>query len=247
MKKIMKKNMKKIQKVRLATQVLFAGLTITAIAMDLPVLKILILLTTILGGIFYCGWACSFGFIQDMASKLGRKLGIKQRQLPESVHKVAVYMRYILAVLTMALATEFVMDLMQFEARGAFLALISGRIPTMGVLVVIGFFMILSMKYDRVYCRYICPEGARYGILSLVRPFTLKRNENTCIGCGKCDRACPMQIKISKSEKLRSPQCVNCFECVSSCPVDGALDYGYVFSKNRSMETDEKTKKEHIS
>lgn len=226
--------MKKIQIARLATQILFVILTVTAIAAELPALKVIILLTTLTGGVFYCGWACSFGFIQDIGSKIGRKLGVGQRQVPQNIHRVAVYMRYILAVATVAITADFIMSIMQFEARGAFLGLLSGRIPAVAALASIGFFFLISIKYDRVYCRYVCPEGGRYGIMSLVRPFSIKRNDDTCVSCGKCDKACPMQIQVSKAEKLRSPQCVNCFECVGSCPVDGALEYGFVFAKNKA-------------
>lgn len=223
--------MKKIQIARLATQLLFVALTVTALLMQFPVIKLIIVSTIVLGGVFYCGWACPFGFAQDIGSRLGKKLGIKSRQIPEGIHKVAVYLRYVLAVATIAITADFVMSLMGLEARGAFLGLIGGRIPTAAALVSVGFFFVLSIKYDRVYCKYVCPEGGRYGIMSLLRPFTIKRNEQTCVNCGKCDKACPMQINVSKAGKLRSPQCVNCFECMSTCPVDGAMEYGFVFKR----------------
>jgi len=224
--------MKKIQIARLATQLLFVALTVTALLMQLSVIKALIVLTTVLCGVFYCGWACPFGFIQDIGLRIGKKLGIKNRKIATSVHKVAVYMRYVLAIATLVFMSEFVMNLMGLEARGAFIGLISGRIPTVAALLSIVFFFVLSIKYDRMYCRYICPEGGRYGVMSLVRPFTIKRNDDVCVNCGKCDRACPMQIAISKADKLRSPQCVNCFECMGACPVDGAMEYGVVFARN---------------
>lgn len=226
--------MKKIQIARLATQLLFVALTVTALLMQFPVIKLFIVLTTVLGGVFYCGWACSFGFIQDLGSKIGRKLGIGNRQIPRPIHKIAVYMRYVLAIATVAIASDFVMNLMQFEARGAFIGLLGGRIPTTAGLIAIGFFFALSIKYDRVYCKYICPEGGRYGLMSLLRPITIKRNKDICVSCGKCDKVCPMQINVSKAGKLRSPQCVNCFECMSACPVDSAMEYGFVFAKNDS-------------
>lgn len=224
--------MKHIQKIRVAVQVLFLILTITALMMELSFIKILILLSTVVGGVYYCGWACSFGFIQDLGSKLGRRLDIKNRKLPANIHKVAVYMRYLLGVMVIFVASDAMMLMMGYEPRGGFLGLISGRIPSIGILIVIGFFILLSIKYDRVYCRYLCPEGARYGVMSLVRLFTVKRDSDKCVNCGKCDRACPMQIKVSRVEKMRSPQCVNCFECISACPIEGALTYGISFKKN---------------
>lgn len=220
--------MGKIQWFRKGTQMLFFGLTVAAILADFPIYKGLILMTTITGGVFFCGWACPFGFLQDIGSKIGRTLGIKKRSLPESVHKVAVYFRYFLAIVSLALMTDMLMTLFSIEPRSAFTAFITGRVPSNAAMITVIIFFILSIKYDRIYCRYFCAEGARYGLVSLVRPVTIRRNEAVCAACGKCDRACPMQINVSKVGNLRSPQCVNCFECVSACPVKGALEYGIV-------------------
>jgi len=225
--------MKKIQLARFFTQILFVALTVAAILNELPIFKIAIIGSAVLGGVYYCGWACSFGFLQDIGSKLGKMLGIKKRQIPKGIHQVAVYLRYVLAVATAAIASDLIFTLMQFEARGALLGFLGGRVPTTAALVSIGVFFLLSVKYDRVYCKYVCPEGGRYGLMSLLRPFSIKRNAETCVNCGKCDTACPMQINVSKADKLRSPQCVNCFECLSACPVEGAMEYGYVFAKSK--------------
>ncbi len=68
--------MKKIQIARLTTQILFLALTITAVLMEFSTIKIVIVLTTVLGGVFYCGWACPFGFIQDIGSRIGKNLAL---------------------------------------------------------------------------------------------------------------------------------------------------------------------------
>ena len=66
--------MKKIQIVRLETQLLFVALTVTALLMQFPVIKLIIILTIVLGGVFYCGWACpvdgamEYGFVFKRAS-----------------------------------------------------------------------------------------------------------------------------------------------------------------------------------
>ncbi len=225
--------MKKIQINRTSVQILFAAMTVSAVILELPLLKVAIILTTVLGGVYYCGWACSFGFIQDLGSKLGRKIGIEKRNISPNVHYTAVYMRYILGILTAVITTDLMISLMQFEVRGAFLTLLTGRVPTVAILIVISLFMLMSLKYDRVYCKYICPEGGRYGIMSLLRPFTIKRHTEVCVQCGRCDKACLMQIHVSQAGSLRSPQCINCFECMSACPVNGAMSYGYVFAKSK--------------
>ena len=62
----------------------------------------------------------------------------------------------------------------------------------------------------------------------MFRIFTVKRDCNLCVNCKKCDKACPMNISISKTTNLRSPQCIDCLKCVSSCPVEGALKFGLI-------------------
>ncbi len=228
--------MKKIQNVRTAVQILSVVLTATAILMKWPLFKLAILLTTLFGGVFYCGWICPFGFIQDIGIKLGRNLGIKRKKVPEQIHQVAVYARYLLLAMVALLTSDLLMQAFQYEPRGALLGLLSGSGPSLIAAGVIVFFFILSLKYDRFYCRYMCLEGARYGLVSMVRPFTILRHDDTCIQCGKCSAACPMQIAVDKVHNLRSPQCVNCYACISACPVDGALEYGLGLKKNGKEE-----------
>jgi ferredoxin len=53
--------------------------------------------------------------------------------------------------------------------------------------------------------------------------------EDACIRCGKCSRACPMNIDVMNAKKGRvtSAECINCNECVTACPVQGAIHTGY--------------------
>ncbi len=189
--------------------------------------------TLILGGVFYCGWACPMGTLQDIGTFVGRAFKIKKRRLPDWLHKPMVYSRYIIAVLTMVVVADFVDSLLSLEPRMALLMSMSGRVAAIGAISSIVVFFLLSIKYDRVYCKYVCPEGARYGAISMVRPFTIIRHEDKCVDCGRCDLACPMQIQVSKAGNLRSPQCINCFQCISQCPVDGALTYGFSYGKKK--------------
>lgn len=197
-------------------------------------LKLLILAAMLLCGVFYCGWICPFGFLQDLGTRLGKRLGLKRSKVPDSIHRTLIYGRYILAFAAALWISDTLFTLLSYEPRGAALGLLTGEMPSIAVLALLMIFLAISVIYERPYCRYFCIEGAKYGAASLFRIFTVRRNTHACVQCGKCDNACPMQIQITKVENLRSPQCINCLECVAACPVNGALSYGMVTGKGSS-------------
>ncbi|BAK98649.1 hypothetical protein OBV_14510 [Oscillibacter valericigenes Sjm18-20] len=48
-----------------------------------------------------------------------------------------------------------------------------------------------------------------------------KVNEEKCVGCGSCERACPVgTIKIQDAKAKVSGNCIECGACVSECPVE---------------------------
>ncbi|MFX1239152.1 MAG: 4Fe-4S binding protein [Promethearchaeota archaeon] len=56
-----------------------------------------------------------------------------------------------------------------------------------------------SVWYPRLYCRYFCPSGAIFSIVSKYSFLKLSRSPVKCVGrseCGKCEIVCPKQIRI---------------------------------------------------
>ena len=51
---------------------------------------------------------------------------------------------------------------------------------------------------------------------------TLKLNESSCIGCGRCLEVCPHQVFVSNGKKVRLSDrdaCMECGACALNCPV----------------------------
>ncbi len=46
--------------------------------------------------------------------------------------------------------------------------------------------LIASLFIRHAWCRYLCPYGALMGVVSLLSPFKIRRNAESCIGCDKC-------------------------------------------------------------
>lgn len=83
-------------------------------------------------------------------------------------------------------------------------------------LAVLLFILILSVKVYRPFCQYLCPLGAIYGLFNRFSLVQIHWEEEKCVSCGACERACP--VALSVREISRSPECIRCGRCVSACP-----------------------------
>jgi hypothetical protein len=60
---------------------------------------------------------------------------------------------------------------------------------------------------------------------SLLLPLPkITRNEDTCTGCGLCDKSCPQGIAVSKCRKVQHLDCTLCTDCVYACPGKHTLE-----------------------
>lgn len=68
--------------------------------------------------------------------------------------------------------------------------------------------------------------GAFLGLINRIGRFMVKRNDETCIHCKKCDKACPVNIGVSSIKQVQSSECIVCNECANACPVKDTLYLG---------------------
>ena len=177
-------------------------------------------------GNFYCGWMCFFGTVQDIISDIGSIFIKKKFKVSQKIHKYLIYLRYILLAIMMGhLLPKNITILSTINARRNFAMFLGGKAMDILTISIIVLFIVLCLFFEKPFCNYFCVEGARYGIYSIPRIFSISRKKESCINCKKCDKACAMNISVSKSTFIRNPQCLNCFQCISECPVRGTLKY----------------------
>ena len=173
------------------------------------ILGILLVLTLVFGRIF-CGSVCPLGALQELAYRAPVPK-VKPRM------KMALYAARFIVFAIIAVAALFlsVGVLAYLGVMDLFLLSFSlGSIVMLTLLVV-------SLFFYRPFCRIICPYGALLSMAGLAGLFRLRRNPS-CIECGKCEFACP--VDEAKREDLKG-ECYLCGRCTEVCPVEGAITY----------------------
>lgn len=183
-------------------------------------------------GRLICGWMCPFGFVQDMLYKL--PLGSKRKNLPG--HKYLIYLKYVVLIIFVLILPSVVTNVAGMGRpwfceyicpSGTLLGGIPLVLANIFLRKAIGFrfwwkvfllllIVVLSVRFFRPFCKYICPLGAIYGCFNPISFYRLKVDETACVKCGACQKACKMDIKVW--ENANSMECIRCGKCKSTCP-----------------------------
>ncbi|WP_243358094.1 4Fe-4S binding protein [Fundidesulfovibrio terrae] len=175
----------------------------------------------------FCGFVCPVGLASDLVGAAGRRAGIS-RAAPRLLDRLAGAVKYlflafflasIFVLMDAASARQFLASPYNLTADAHLLKLFMH--PSGTFLAVLGFLVLAGAVFRNAWCRWLCPYGALLGLLGLAGPCAVSHDAQGCDGCGRCRRACPMDI--SPGAAARSPQCVGCGQCVEACPKPGTL------------------------
>ena len=206
----------------------------------------LILLGVLLGR-FICGFLCPFGWLQELLHKIPtKKLSTKKlKPLTYVKYAVLVVMVFLLPMLMKGdigigdpyfckylcpqgvLEGAIPLSIANSGIRAALGSLFNWKL---GVLITV---VVLSVLFYRPFCKWICPLGAFYALLNRVSLFQMKVDKDKCVSCGKCARACKMDVDVTKSPN--HTECIRCGMCVKACPT-GAVRFRYGFGDGKLVE-----------
>jgi polyferredoxin len=192
----------------------------------MPANIVLLVAIVILGVVlsrFFCGWICAFGALQGVFGWLGRKIFKKRFVITPKVDRALRWVKYPLLVgivlFTWSTGTLIIRPYDPLAAYGHLSAGMTAVWAEFSVgFILLVLTLVLSMLYERVFCKYLCPMGAVNAILGRIPLFRIKRESKTCISCSKCDQVCPMNVEVSTADTISSPECIGCLECVTACP-----------------------------
>ena len=206
-----------------------------------------LLLLGVLLGRFICGFLCPFGWFQELLHKIPtRKLSTK-RLKPLTYIKYAVLL--LAVVLLPALITndvgmgdpffcKYLCPQGVLEGAIPLAAVNSGIRSALGVLFswklgILITVVVLSVLFYRPFCKWLCPLGAFYALVNRVSLFGMKVDKHKCVSCGKCAKACKMDVDVTKNPD--HTECIRCGMCIRACPTK-AVSFCYGFGKGKEGE-----------
>jgi polyferredoxin len=154
----------------------------------------------------WCDWMCPRGSFYDL---LLEKISLK-RPIPAFFRKPAFRLSMV-AVLMAVLGAQIYLAWGDLEGIG--LAMVKLLTITTSAGIVLGF-----LYQQRLWC-HIRPMGTLSSYLSEGKhPLAVS---TTCVDCGACAKACPMQLEPHRYKPqglMGDNDCIKCSTCVAACP-----------------------------
>lgn len=210
---------------------------------------ILAIVSTLILGRFFCGWACHVVALQDLCSWFMGKLGVRPKPFRS---RLLIYVPLILGLYM------FVWPVVIREIVRPILADPRGRLPdwlgqieplagihteflvrdfwatfppwfvAIPFLIVCGFATVYFLG-SKGFCTYGCPYGGLFGPADLLAVGKIRVNDN-CHQCGHCTAVCSSNVRVHEEVHnfgmVVDPGCMKCLDCVSVCP-NGALSLSF--------------------
>lgn len=154
----------------------------------------------------WCGYACWTAMVLDLLPY----------RLPRQPRKKLGFLRYVTFAAALALvAGLFLLRIGNLE-RVMFWLFLAGNLLYYGAGAVLAF----AFRDNRAFCKYLCPITVFLKPMSYFALLRVRCDEKTCVRCGKCLKACPMDVEVNRQARSRknATECILCYECVKVCP-----------------------------
>jgi polyferredoxin len=196
-----------------------------------------IVLTIILGR-FFCGWLCPFGAIHQFVGYLANKKKTTARRIQLNKYRKAQSIKYFILIVLLFMAAfpsiaatlqtglldpiplvsrSFNLLLLPIFDRSVNFVSVSARFYEGAWLIMAVFLtaVLLNLVIPRFYCRFVCPLGALFGVISRFAVWRIGRKQGDCTDCKLCEKSC--EGGCEPRGKIRISECVLCFNCLDDC------------------------------
>jgi len=170
-----------------------------------------------------CSWFCFFGGLEDGFSRILKKPIIK------NINKKWTYLPYavllgIVLMSALTLSPTYCKWLCPFKTVTEYVEITSVKVLIQTIIFVslfIGLVVVLPiLTKRRTQCGLFCPLGALQSVTNKTNVFEIRLDQDKCIKCNKCIKACPT-FSIDEESLGRGrvkTSCTKCGKCVDACP-----------------------------
>jgi len=206
---------------------------------------LLTIILTIIFGRFFCGWVCPFGAIHHFVGFLGNRKKPLSRKIELNRYRKAQSIKYFVLVFFLGMAAfpsiaatlqtglldpiplvtrSFNLILLPVLDRPISFASVTQRFYETTPLLLAIFLaaILLNLLIPRFYCRFICPLGALFAVISRFAIWRIGKNLKECAGCKLCEKSC--EGGCQPAGNIRISECVLCFNCRQDC-TDEIISY----------------------
>lgn len=158
----------------------------------------------------WCGYACWTAMVLD----------VLPFKTPQRGRRRLGFLRYVVFALSLLfVGALFLLRVPDLE-RVLFYAFLVGNALYYGVGITLAF----AFRDNRAFCKYLCPVTVFLKPASYYAAMRVKVDPEKCVSCGKCRRACPMDVDMTDNARSRKngTECILCMQCIDACP-RGAL------------------------
>ena len=181
---------------------------------------------TVLVGRFFCGFFCSFGAVQDLLWLGSHRLralfpGKRNLKKADRIFRFAKYAVLFYFIIFVWSGVTAVKTAGPWQVFGQYVSF--GHWPGLKLLLSVGGVLLLlifigSLFVQRFFCRYFCPMGAIYSLISQTSFLKIDKPREECGKCHLCTSKCTMGMDLTKKDRIAGGECISCQKCVSWCP-----------------------------
>lgn len=181
---------------------------------------------TVLVGRFFCGFFCSFGAVQDLLWLGSHRLralfpGKRNLKKADRIFRFAKYAVLFYFIIFIWSGVTAVKTAGPWQVFGQYVSF--GHWPGLKPLLSVGGVLLLlifigSLFVQRFFCRYFCPMGAIYSLISQTSFLKIDKPREECGKCHLCTSKCTMGMDLTKKDRIAGGECISCQKCVSWCP-----------------------------
>ena len=173
----------------------------------------------------FCSHVCPVGLISELLGRLGIRVTGRTLTPPKWLDIPLRGLKYLLLGF-FAWAIWWVMDPAAIESflESPYAKIVDAKMwlffasPSRLTIAVLGVLVVGSIFVRDLWCRYLCPYGALVGMLGILAPLKVTRDD-LCTDC-ECTRVCPARLPVHGMKRVASVECTCCQDCVVSCPVE---------------------------